>query len=207
MIAVRVNGCDVDILPVVKGLVSEYERVKESAKGYDIYAVSLGKEDIIAVGIRDELKEDQELEDIDLVYLHHLGTFGDTDVPSPAFAALVDVCNENSIQVMPLDLDEEYFSEVYCNLITTFELLKEGRLARKALKKRFDISSAESFAISWDAFVNNSKGFRELTKLREKYMANRIRHLAKDGKRILAVVEIERINGILSILNSDAASQ
>jgi hypothetical protein len=108
---------------------------------------------------------------------------------------------------MPLDLDEEYFSEVYCNMITTFELLKEGRLARKALKKKFDMSTAVSFARSWDTFVNNAKGFRELTKLREKYMANRIRFLAKENESMLAVVETERVDGILTILNAGVSSE
>jgi len=204
MITIDVNGCAVDILPVVKGLVSEYDRVKGYVNGsYDTFAVSLGKEDILAVGKRKELEGDQELEDIDIVYLHHLGTFGDVDVPSPAFSALVDACDGLSLSVAPLDLDEESFSTVYCDLITTFELLKEGRLARKAMKKRFDMSSPEAFSESWDSFVNHAKGFRLLTKLREKYMANRIKLLAKDSKRLLAVIETERIKGVLSILNSD----
>ncbi|MDR2865899.1 MAG: hypothetical protein LBV13_00615 [Methanomassiliicoccaceae archaeon] len=207
MISVDINGCTVDILPVVKGLVSEYDRVKEAvSEKYDAFAVSLGKEDIIAVGLRDELKDDQEIEDIDIVYLHHLGSFGTTDVPAPAFSALIDECNNISVPVLPLDMDEESFSAVYCDLITTFELLKEGRIARKALKKSFDMSSPEAFVISWDIFVNSSKGFRELTRLREKYMANRIKLLARTSERMLAVIEAERIAGIMSILDADGHS-
>jgi len=204
MISIDVNGCLVDILPVVKGLVSEYDKVKGAVKGgYDTFAVSLGKEDIVAVGLRDELKEDQDLEDIDIVYLYHLGNFGDTDVPTPAFSALVDACGELSVPVLPLDMDEESYSKVYCDMIRTLELLREGKLARKAMKKKFDMSSPEAFAVSWDAFVNDTKGFRELTRLREKYMANRIRLLSKDSKRMLAVVETERIKGVISILSTD----
>jgi len=204
MINIDVNGCSVDILPVVKGLVSEYGRVKNIVNdGYDAFAVSLGKEDIVAVGIRDELKEEQEMEDIDVVYLHYLGRFGETDFPAPAFSALIDACNERSVHALPLDMDEESYSTVYCELIRTLELLREGKLARKALKKKFDMSSAESFAISWDLFVNDTKGFRELTRLREKYMANRIRLLAKDHRRMLAVIETERIKGVMSILTAD----
>jgi len=204
MINIDISGCRVDILPVVKGLVSEYDRVKTAAgSGYDTFAVSLGKEDIIAVGLREELKEDQDLEDIDIVYLHYLGKFGDTDIPSPAFSALVDICNDLSVPVLPLDMDEESYSNVYCSIIKTLELLREGRLARKAMKKKFDMTSAETFAVSWDKWVNDTKGFRELTRLREKYMANRIRLLSKDSKRMLAVVETERINGIMTILRAD----
>jgi len=204
MISIDVNGCIVDIIPVVKGLVSESDKVKDAVNNnYDTFAVSLGKEDITAVGKREELKEDQIMEDIDVVYLYYLSRFGETDSPAPAYSALVDVCNERSVPVMPLDMDEESYSSVYCNLITTFELLREGRLARKAMKKKFDMSSAEAFALSWDSFVNDSKGFRELTRLREKYMANRMKLLSKDSKRMLAVVETERIKGIVSILSAD----
>jgi hypothetical protein len=166
--------------------------------------VSLGKEDIIAVGRRKELQEDQILEDIDLVYLHYLGNFGDTDVPAPAFSALVDACSDIQKEIMPLDMDEESYSAVYCNLITTFELLREGKLARKALKKKFDMSSAEAFVLSWDSFVNSSKGFVELVRLREKYMANRIKLLSKNSERMLAVIETERIKGILPLLGKSS---
>jgi hypothetical protein len=202
-IRIDVNGCRVDILPVIRGLVSEYDRVKNIVSGsYDTFAVSLGKEDILAVGLRDELEKDQEFEDIDIVYMHLLSGFGKTDVPTPAFSALVDACNDLSAAVAPLDMDEESFSKVYCEKITTFELLREGKLARKAIKKKFDMSSPESFVLSWDSFVNRSKGFRELILLREKYMANRIKLLAKNSEHMLAVIERERISGIISVLEA-----
>ena len=204
MKSIDVNGCRVDMLPVVKGLVSESEKVKSAASaGYDVYAMSLGKEDIEAVGHREELKEDQILEDVDIVYLYYLGKFGETDVPTPAFSALVDVCAERSVAVHALDMDEESYSTVYCDLIRTLELLREGRLAKKAMRKKFDMSSAEAFALSWDKFVNDTKGFRELTRLREKYMANRIRLLSKGRKSMLAVIETERVDGVLSKLRDN----
>jgi hypothetical protein len=205
MRSVNVGGCRVDVLPIVKGLVSDADRVKGVLTSeYDVYAVSLGKEDIEAVGHREELKEDQLLEDIDLVYLHYVGKFGEADVPTPAFSALVDHCNGISVQVQPLDMDEESYSKVYCDMIGTLELLREGRLARKAMKKKFDMSSPDAFALSWDKFVNNTKGFRELAGLREKYMANRIRLLAKNAKSMLAVVETERVAGVMTLLGDNA---
>jgi len=204
MINVTVGDCSVDILPVIKGLVSEYDRVKDAVNdGYDTFAVSLGKEDIVAVGMRDELKDEQELEDLDHVYLHYLSEFGETGVPSPAFSALVDACNELSVPVAALDMEEEVFSKVYCDTISTFELLKEGRMARKAFKKNFDMSSPETFVKEWDSFVNSPKGFRELCRMRERYMAGRIKVLAKNSKSILAVIETERINGIMSLLEKN----
>jgi len=204
MINVTVGDCSVDILPVIKGLVSEYDKVKDAVNdGYDTFAVSLGKEDIIAVGIRDELKDEQEFEELDIVYLHCLAEFGSTDVPSPAFSALVDACNELSVPVAALDMEEEVFSKVYCETISTFELLKEGKLARKAFKKNFDMSSPEAFVKEWDSFVNNAKGFRELCRMRERYMAGRIKVLAKNSKRMLAVIETERINGIMPLLEKN----
>jgi len=204
MINVTVGDCSVDILPVIKGLVSEYDRVKSAVnEDYDAFAVSLGKEDIVAVGMRDELKDEQVLEDLDLVYLHYLGEFGEVEVPSPAFSALVDACNGLSVPVAALDMEEEVFSKVYCDTISTFELLKEGRLVKKALKKNFDMSSPETFVKAWDSFVNDPKGFRELCRMRERYMAGRIKVLAKTSKRMLAVIETERINGIMPLLEKN----
>ena len=47
MIHTELNGCKIDILPIVKGLCSEYDRVKSQIDdSYDCVAVTLSIEDI-----------------------------------------------------------------------------------------------------------------------------------------------------------------
>ena len=49
MIHVTVGDCGVDILPVVNGIMSECDRVREAYGGYEAYAASMGIEGIQAI--------------------------------------------------------------------------------------------------------------------------------------------------------------
>ena len=42
MMRFKVGECDIDILPVVNGLVSEADKVRAAFGGYEAYAASLG---------------------------------------------------------------------------------------------------------------------------------------------------------------------
>ena len=90
MIHTELNGCRISILPVIKGLRSEYDRVKSQIDdSYDCVAVTLSIEDI---ELFSNMPEDVEYDpsDFDAVYAHFLKQFGAVDVPVPAFKAVVD---------------------------------------------------------------------------------------------------------------------
>ena len=44
------------------------------------------------------------------------------------------------------------------------------------------------------------KGYRESSRNRERYMAEQIRDIARFRKNLLAVIEIERVDGVVSEL-------
>ena len=197
MISVEIGKCKVDILPIVKGLVSEAEKVKDVYGRYEAYAVSLGIEEIMALKQRDEIEDIQELSEIDTVYAYHLSAFGDIESPTPAFCELIDLCSKDSIDVIPLDMNNEEFSEIYIQNVKTMEFVKEHRLAKKGMKHHFDMSSPESFAISWNNYLNKVKGYMRVSQKREEYIASQIKDIAKYRRSLLAVVEVEGINSIL----------
>ena len=194
--SLKLNGCRVDILAVIKGLVSESSKVRKVIDhGYDAVGIALGPEDIKAMELRANL-ETPDMSEIDLVYCKILKEFGEIDVPAPAYCALVDACAERSIPLVPLDMDDETFSELYCNTVTALELFREQKLAAKGLKMTFDLSSPQAFVTEWDAHVNTIKGFRVLSEIREEYIAKEIEKLSAGKTRILVVVEYERFQGI-----------
>ncbi len=84
-------------------------------------------------------------------------------------------------------------------------MIRESFFARRATGKKFDLSSPCAFAISWDKRVNKAKGFRELELEREKHMVAALRNLAKMYRNILAVVECERSEGVLRVLEAPPA--
>ncbi len=60
--------------------------------------------------------------------------------------------------------------------------------------------------MEWDAEINKLKGFRNLEDKREQYMAREIIRLAKENKRILCVLDIQRTKGIVTKIKNLATS-
>ncbi|MCL1810808.1 MAG: hypothetical protein FWG41_01090 [Methanomassiliicoccaceae archaeon] len=203
MIGLNIGRCRVDILPIVKGLVSEAEKVRGAYGGYEAYAVALGIEEIVALKRREEIEEIQELSEIDMVYVHHLSNFGEIESPTPAYCELIDLCSNDSMDVIPLDMNNGEFTEMYITTVKALEFVKEHRLAKKGMKRRFDMTSAESFAISWDDYLNKVKGYEKVSRKREEYIASQIADIARYRLSLLAVVEVERINNIIGYIKGD----
>lgn len=202
MRSLRIGDCDIDIIPIIKGLISEKDKVAEalSSKDYDSAGVSWGIEEIEAVRRRDEITGDNETNDLDVVYLYKLKTFGDVDMPDPAFTYLIDEFSRTGKSVIPLDMSDDEFAEAYCNEVSTFDFLKEGKIVKKAMKREFDTSSPETFIKEWDSLINEVKGYRKMNVLKEEFIAKQIRDVARYRKNALILVDYERFDGIMALL-------
>ena len=205
MISIRIGDCDIDIIPIIKGLVSEREKVIEalSKKEYETAGVSWGIEEIEAVRKRDEITGDNETNDIDIIYLYKLKTFGDVDMPDPAFTYVVDEFSKKGVSVIPLDMADQEFAEAYCNEVSTLDFLRENKIVKKMMKKEFTASSPEEFMTEWDSLINEVKGYRKMNKVKERFVAEQIMDIAKYRKNALVLVEYERCDGILSIIKGE----
>jgi len=84
--------------------------------------------------------------------------------------------------------------------VTTMELLLQGRMESRLLKRNFRVSTPQAFALAWDAEVNRTAGFARLQREREGHIAERLRELAQGRSRVLAVIEVERVKGVLAAL-------
>ncbi len=203
MISLDIGGCRVDILPFVNGLPSEAEKVKEAFGKYEAYGAALSVEGIQAIERRNEEETDDSIGELDLVYSKHMEKFGIAEVPSPALCELADLCRENGLKIIPLDMNEEDFTELYCDKVRTLDFVREHHHAKKGLKKQFDAETPEELAVQWDSFVNEIRGYREVSEAREKYIAAQIRDTAKYRKSLLALIEVERCGGIAALLRED----
>ena len=202
MISLKIGECDLDIIPIIKGLISEKEKVVDalSKKEYETAGVCWGIEEIEAVRRRDEITGDNETNDLDVVYLYKLKTFGDVDMPDPAFTYAVDEFSKKNVSVIPLDMSDDEFAEAYCREVSTFDFLKEGKIVSKAMKREFDSSSPEAFIMEWDALINEVKGYRKMNKVKEEFIARQIQDIAKYRRNVLILVDYERFDGIMKIL-------
>lgn len=191
-----------DLISFVKGLCSEKEKVLSAldAKQYEAAGIALGFEDLEAIRRRAEIPGDPQPSELDDVYSFLLKDIGPVDMPDPATVCLVDECGKRNIPVNPLDMNDEMFSEIYCNSVSTFEFLRENRVVKKALKTKFDKSSPEAFVDQWDNLMKTLKGNQKVNEARELYMAEQIKDICKYRSTLIVLVERERVNGLLSHL-------
>ncbi len=202
MIEVPMDDCRVCILPIVNGIVSEADRVREVFGGFEVYGLSIGFEGIEAIKKKMHLEREFEVNEIDLAYAHRMQELtGETvEIPSPAMCMLVDLCTEQDVPVISLDMNDAEFTDLYCETVKAWDFIKEHRLAKKGMKKRFTSATPEQFAKDWDDYINGVKGYRQVSEKREAYIANQIRDTARYRKSLLAVIEVERVNGVLKHL-------
>ena len=202
MIEIPVGDCRVCILPVVNGIASEADRVREAFDGFDAYGVSLGIEGIQAIKGRVQLEGEFEVSELDLAYVHRMQelTGEQVEIPSPAMCVLVDMCQEAGVDVLPLDMNDVAFTELYCETVKAWDFVKEHRMAKKGMKRRFSSTTPLQFALDWDAYVNEVKGYKQVSEKREAYIANRIREVARIKGSLLAVIEAERADGVARLL-------
>ncbi len=197
MISLDVGDCKVDLLPIVNGLTSEADRVEEFFGDYEAYGATIGIEGIQAIKNRANIDDEFDVSELDIVYANHMSAFGNVEMPSPAICKLVDLCKEKGMHVIPLDMNDSDFTEMYCNTVKTFDFVKEHRLAKKGMKKKFDLTTPEKFAKDWDEYVNKVKGYKEVSEKREEYIASQIRDVAKYKGNFLVVIEVERVDGVV----------
>lgn len=193
------NGT-IDIVPVIKGLVSESPKANIILNGnYDAAAASLGPEDVSAISARSELGE-AEISDADAVYGHFLSSFGKIGNPSPIFCALVDLCAQKGIPLIPADMDDTEYTEAYCRNISLLETLKERGLIRSAAKGGLDMSSPEAFVKDFESRFRKIRGFNALACERADHMAGTLFEALDKRKRIAAFIETEMSDDVAFIL-------
>lgn len=203
MRVVRVGEGEIHILPAVRGLPSEAQKVTvafESARPTTV-ALSVSPEDAESIRrLRGTPMESDRIEDE--VYIAGLSAWEDPVMPPPCFAQALRLADRSGVPVEALDFDEEAYADAYTESVSAFELILQGRLEGRLSRKKFRVSTPEEFVLAWDAEVNRPAGFAGLQRKREKHMAVRLREIAGHSPRVLAVIEVERADGVLGALRA-----
>ena len=201
MISLDVGECKVDILPIVNGLVSEADRVRQEFSDHEAYGAALSIEGIQCLKNRFNIEDTFDVSELDMVYAKHMERFGEVEIPSPAMYTFIDLVTEQGKLCIPLDMNDADFTEVYCDTVGVTEFIKEHNVAKRGMKRIFDGSTPERLAKQWDRFVNDSlKSYGKLSAIREQHIADEIRDVAKYRKSLLVIMEVERVDGVVSRL-------
>ena len=187
------------ILGAIKGLVSEGEEIEKSIRKRkpDLAGISISPAEL--VGLREYIAQGEpvvELFEHEIAYLELLMDFGEVRAPSPSYTVPVKVTKELGIPLVPMDMDDDSFADVYTRNVSTMNFLSHAMREKKAGRKAFKVKDAEDFVIQWDSSINANKGLKSVEKEREKYMGKKLASLLKKGS-VLAVVDVERMDGII----------
>lgn len=197
---IELNGSRIFVLPVIKGLVSEGEKVRAAIAELrpDAVGISISKEEL--EGLRSYNGEEIELSDLEEAYKAGLEEFGEVQLPPPCYREAVKVTDELGIPLIPLDMNEDLFSERYCELIGGMELVKESFFSHRIARKRFKLDSAEEFVLDYDRKVNGGRGMSALNAEREEHLASALKDAADRYRKILVALELERSARVIDLV-------
>lgn len=198
---ISVGGCSVQVLGVIKGLKSEAGKVKGAFEQFrpEKIAISLSKEELD--GLR-HMPEDYEpdLSRYEEMYVEGLSRFGEVAAPPPCYVAAVELADHLGVPIVPVDIDEGTYTDLYCALVDGTSLFRHSTRTWIVKRRRFSDSSPEEFVLAWDRSVNNMECFRRLEHERAKTMAAGIESACSGALRVLAVVELERAGEVRELL-------
>jgi hypothetical protein len=201
MPSVRINGAEVVVIGVLKGLVKDEEKVAKAFADClpDAIGISTSKEELAALRVK-ETHSDYELSTLEQIYKVYMEHFGEVRLPTPAYLKAIELADASRIPLIPIDLNDVEFTDLYCKRIRGLDMVRESFYTRSIKRRKYKIGSAEEFALDWDRKVNRAKGFRQLERDREEHMALTLRNMSSKYRRILAVVEYERSAGVVRSL-------
>lgn len=198
---VGLDDRNIFVLPVIKGLVDEVESVRKAYEETRPGAIALS----ISAG---ELKSLQNMSEVEAppsnfeeeIYMRELERYGKVRKPPPCFVEAVKLARENPLSLYAIDMDEDLFTTAFCYYVSTLDLVRHSRTKKKLKKKRFVATNPYDFVMEFDREVNKLKGYRMLERARERYMARQLIKLKSAGSRILALIELERAEGVMADL-------
>ena len=195
----NVKGCNVILLGTVKGLSSERDLVRSTVKmaDPDKICIHISREEMKGLAaVVDGEVENTYLSSYERIYAKKLSIFGEVQVPPPSIVEALRISRDRSIDCVPLDLDEEGYSSSYTDLIGPLTMINQSLRLKRINRRKFKAGSSEEFVMEWDRVVNRARGFRKLELLREGHMASEIVSNCYGSKRVLCVLELERLEGV-----------
>ncbi len=201
----EISGKKLLFVGIIKGLVSERDLLRTLVDEFEPELLLIGISPEELKGMREYLKKPFEIhpDDYEVIYALKLKKFGEVGIPVPAYLEAFAISRKSDIEMIPLDIPEEEYSDLYLRKVEFYHIFLANRRKKKLAKKDFEAKSPEEFVLLWDREVNKITPFKEIEEEREKYMGKKIKEIlqTREEKRLLVILELERLQGVLSNLN------
>ncbi len=139
------------------------------------------------------------ISDSDMAYSQKLATFGEVELPPPAFVEAVRKADGNDRQVVDIDLSEYEYTEVFVDHVTYWQLVSQSRKI-KGMRKRLKSDTPKEMAEEWDARMRSIKGLDVVETERERKMAACLLEQLDGHGKVMAVIDHVRVDGTLDLL-------
>ncbi|MFQ5910758.1 MAG: hypothetical protein ACE5IJ_08595 [Thermoplasmata archaeon] len=201
MDSVRKSGSSVFVLPVIRGLASEAGEVEQAIQETkpDVVGICVSKEELKTLGALGGQKA-RPSSPHEEAYIKGLRRFGEVRKPPPCYSEGLSTAKRMRIPCVAVDMDENLYTEAYCNFVSIVDVVRQTKDSRAILGKKFNAMSPGEFVLEFDAYINRHTGFERLERERERYMALRLSKMADKWSRVLALIEMERLKGVLENL-------
>lgn len=202
---IQIDSSKIFISGVICGLTEEKTTVKKAFHKVKPNAVALSISYEELEGLKRMISgEDPKyfLSNYEEIYAKRLASFGKVKVPPACYETALRLCLKNEVPVQAIDMDDDTYTDTFCDNISTAQLMRHSLRVKKLKRKRFKADNAEDFVYEWDREVNKLKGFRQVERKRETHMANELADLARKFERILSFIELQRANGVYSELEN-----
>lgn len=194
-------GASVLLLGPVRGLSTDARAVAEALEAYRPEAVGAGVaaeelKGLVEYFVEASAEPVVPLATTELSEVRGLCRFGEVRVPNPAFLQALFWGRSRRVPVSPLDPSEEEAASMFTEHIGYVELVRrtvrEHRLGRSPPAP----SSADAFALEWDASISGGRGSRRLAAARDDHLAREVRRLADAHHRVAVIVDRERFDSV-----------
>ena len=198
-----IHGSTIYLLPVIHGLAKEGEKVKNIFYKFhpECIAIGIAPEDIELI---DKIKDTENVE-MPLqhqYYLIHLSKYGEVSLPPSDILVANEISRKENIPLHAIDIDDETYADMLTENVSIFSLIRHSRKIKKLAQKEFSAKTAEEFVYELYNEINSIKSFKKIEEEREGRMAKAIIKLCGRYKKVLAVVPLEKYEGILKKLES-----
>jgi hypothetical protein len=141
-----------------------------------------------------------ELSRYDEIYIHGLARFGAVAAPPPCYVAAVEIADSEDLPVLPVDIPEECYTELYCASVSGTALFRNSTRTWLLRRRAFSADTPEEYVVKVDRAFNNMRGFKDIEGRRADWMASELLKAVSDRKRLLAVIEYERSEGVVAAI-------
>ncbi|MEM1514000.1 MAG: hypothetical protein QXW78_02815 [Candidatus Thermoplasmatota archaeon] len=192
---IEINGKKVYLLPVIRGLAGEGEKVKNLFYEInpDCIAITIADEDLKLVGKKIEATSmPAEWQ----YYLIHLSRYGEITIPSQDITVADEISKKENVPLIAVDMNDDEYMEKFVEYISLFSLIRYSRKIKRLAKKKFNAKNAEEFVVMWEKELTAIKSFKRLEEEREDTIVKKILDLCNKYEKLLVIVPFEKYESI-----------